>query len=87
MSLFAELKGRNAFRVGPAYVVLTWLLLQVVQLRAVRGEIHDAFSAMEAAYRNRDSGLQLILGDRQIDKLRSDPRYEAMIEKMGIRVD
>mgnify|MGYP001820444986 FL=1 len=29
MSLFAELKRRNVFRVGAAYVVLSWLLLQV----------------------------------------------------------
>ena len=29
MSLFAELKRRNVFRVGLAYVVLSWLLLQV----------------------------------------------------------
>ena len=29
MSLFAELKRRNVFRVGIAYIVLAWLLLQV----------------------------------------------------------
>ncbi|MEJ2256586.1 MAG: hypothetical protein P8X98_06200 [Woeseiaceae bacterium] len=29
MSLFAELKRRNVFRVGVAYIVLAWLLLQV----------------------------------------------------------
>ncbi len=40
---------------------------------------------MEAAYENRDSGLQLILGDRHLANLRDDPRYEAMVEKMGIR--
>jgi TolB-like protein/cytochrome c-type biogenesis protein CcmH/NrfG len=32
MSLFAELKRRNVFRVGLAYVVATWLLLQVVDV-------------------------------------------------------
>ena len=32
MSLFAELKRRNVFRVGIAYVVATWLLLQVVDV-------------------------------------------------------
>jgi tetratricopeptide (TPR) repeat protein len=60
---------------------------QVVQARAVRGEIDEAFEAMEAAYVNRDSGLQLILGDSHIESLRDDPRYDAMVEKMGIRVD
>ena len=29
MSLFGELKRRNVFRVGIAYVVLAWILLQV----------------------------------------------------------
>ena len=32
MSLFAELKRRNVFRVGAAYVVVSWLLLQVVDV-------------------------------------------------------
>ena len=60
---------------------------QVVQASAVRGETDQAFEAMEAAYENRDSGLQLILGDRHLANLRDDPRYEAMVEKMGIRPD
>ena len=32
MTLFAELKRRNVFRVGTAYVVVSWLLLQVVDV-------------------------------------------------------
>jgi TolB-like protein len=32
MSLFAELKRRNVFRVGIAYIVLGWLLLQVTDV-------------------------------------------------------
>ena len=44
MSLFAELKRRNVFRVG-------------------------------------------MPGDQFIENLRGDPHYEAMVEKMGIRVD
>jgi TolB-like protein/Tfp pilus assembly protein PilF len=60
---------------------------QVVQVRAFRGELDEAFEALEQAYVNRDTGLQLILGDQLINNLRGDPRYEAMIDKMGIRVD
>jgi len=59
---------------------------QVVEAHAARGEIDEAFAAMDAAYESRDTGLQLILGDRHIEKLRSDPRYEAMVGKLGIRV-
>ena len=29
MSLFAELRRRNVFRVGLAYAVLAWIILQV----------------------------------------------------------
>ena len=30
MSFFSELKRRNVFRVGAAYLVVAWLLIQVV---------------------------------------------------------
>ena len=60
---------------------------QLVQAHAVRGEIDEAFAAMDAAYDNRDSGLQLILGDVHLGNLRDDPRYEAMVQRMGIRLD
>ena len=32
MSLFEELKRRNVFRVGIAYLVASWLLLQVIDV-------------------------------------------------------
>ena len=60
---------------------------QVVQAHAARGEFDEAFAAMDAAYENRDSGLQLILGDRLIQPLRTDPRYEAMVGKLGLRIE
>ena len=60
---------------------------QVVQVHAVRGEIDEAFVAMDAAYENRDSGLQLLLGDIHVENLRDDPRYDAMVRKIGIPVD
>jgi TolB-like protein/Flp pilus assembly protein TadD len=41
MSLFAELKRRNVFRVGLAYVVATWLLLQVVDVLAPIFDLPD----------------------------------------------
>jgi len=60
---------------------------QVIQVRSVRGEIDEAFAAMDAAYESRDTGLQLILGDRYLANLRGDPRYDAMVEKLGILID
>ena len=60
---------------------------QVVEAHAVRGEIDEAFAAMDAAYENRDTGLQLILGDRYLENLRDDPRFGAMVDKLGLRID
>ena len=60
---------------------------QVVQAHSVRGELDEAFAAMKAAWDNRDSGLILILGDKYLRNLHDDPRYEAMVERLGIRVD
>ena len=34
MSLFAELKRRNVFRVGLAYLVASWVLMQMVDVLA-----------------------------------------------------
>ena len=50
------------------------------------GELDEAFATTDDAYESRDTGLHLILGDRFIENLRGDPRYEAMVEKLGIRV-
>ena len=38
MSLIAELKRRNVFRVGVAYAIVAWLLIEVA---------HTAFSALQ----------------------------------------
>ena len=43
MSLFGELKRRNVFRVAAAYVVLSWLLLQVADLLMDLLELPDTW--------------------------------------------
>jgi TolB-like protein/Tfp pilus assembly protein PilF len=45
MSLFEELKRRNVFRVGIAYVVISWLIIQIVET------IFPAFGFGDAAVR------------------------------------
>ena len=96
MSLFAELKRRNVFRVGIAYVVLAWLLLQVGDTLA---PAPDEIVATEAGqpsiavlpFENMSSDAeQEYFSDgltEELLDLRDDPRYEAMVERMGIRVD
>ena len=46
MSLFEELKRRNVFRVGAAYLVFAWLLVQLVET------ILPAFGFGDGAVRN-----------------------------------
>ena len=41
MSLFSELKRRNVIRVGIAYIVVAWLVAQVLQL------VMESFAAPE----------------------------------------
>ena len=60
---------------------------QVVEVHAVRGEIDEAFAAMELAYENRDTGLQLMLGDPYLKNLRGDPRFDAMLARQGLRAN
>ena len=45
MSLFSELKRRNVFRVAVAYVVMSWLLLQVADV------LLQAFAVPDWAFR------------------------------------
>ncbi len=79
MSLFAELKRRNVFRVGIAYVVLAWILLQVGDTLAPALHLPEWINSALAIF--------LILGDRYVENLRDDPRYEAMVSKLGLRVE
>jgi len=46
VSLFNELKRRNVFKVGAAYVVLSWLLAQVAEMAAETFVAPDWFMKM-----------------------------------------
>lgn len=57
---------------------------QVAQVYAFRGEINLAFDWLLQAYDKRDGGLTLMLLDPLIDNLRSDRRWEQLLEKVGL---
>jgi len=59
---------------------------QIAIVHSVRGEVEEAFAALQAAYDKRDTGLSLILDDPFLDNVRGDPRYEALVERLGIRL-
>jgi TolB-like protein len=48
------------------------------------GENDSAFECLELAYEQRHSGLTNILVDPRLTRLKEDPRYLALVEKMGL---
>ena len=73
MSFFRELKRRNVFRVGAAYAVTAWVLLQVLEHRQRNRSpedptIADAIEELEETARlylllhGRDASLQIEIG-------------------------
>jgi hypothetical protein len=51
---------------------------------AWRGENDLAFEWLEAAFKQRDSGLANILAYREFGSLKADPRYPIFLEKLGL---
>jgi tetratricopeptide (TPR) repeat protein len=47
------------------------------------GEKNQAFSSLEKAYRQHDSFLVRLKVDEAMDPLRSDPRFENLLRRMG----
>jgi len=57
---------------------------QFAEIHARRGEIDQAFSWLDCAYRTRDPGCVLVKGDRHLNQLWSDPRYRTFLRKMKL---
>jgi predicted Zn-dependent protease len=57
---------------------------QVAENYAFRKEPDRAFEWLEAAYRDRDSGLTLITRDPFLENLRGDARWVAFMRKMNL---
>ncbi len=52
---------------------------------AAMGNTDKAFEQLELAYKERDANLIDLKTDAKFSLLRSDPRYEMMLEKIGLR--
>ena len=57
---------------------------QISEAYAWRGESDRAFAWLERACAQRDAGLQRIKYDPTLRTLRNDPRYQALIKKLGL---
>ncbi|MDQ3116773.1 MAG: tetratricopeptide repeat protein [Verrucomicrobiota bacterium] len=69
----AELKEKYA--VGFAY--------QIAQASAWRGDKDGAFEWFEHAYDQHDAGMYRLRYDPMLESLRDDPRFAALVKKMG----
>ena len=57
---------------------------QIAEVYAWRGERDKAFNWLERAYAQHDGTLVQIRFDPLLAKLRADPRFSAMLTKMGL---
>jgi len=68
-------KMEKDFAIGFAY--------QIAQVHAWRGEKDQAFTWLDRSYSLRDAGLVRLPFDPALDPLRKDPRFAALVTKMG----
>jgi serine/threonine protein kinase/tetratricopeptide (TPR) repeat protein len=80
-------KAESAFeelRRGPGGVPASPYLLALAELGL--SEKDKAIASLELAYQQRDIKLPLMLPEPLFDSLRSDPRFQAILAKMGLPV-
>jgi len=56
---------------------------QIAEVYGFRGETDKAFEWLEISLEIRDSGLASMLGDPPLRDLRTDPRWQPFLEKLG----
>jgi serine/threonine protein kinase/Tfp pilus assembly protein PilF len=59
-------------------------IVQVAQVRAVRGEADAAFDWLERAYEARDPGIALAKTSTSLQGLHGDPRWAALLRRIGL---
>ena len=57
---------------------------QVGEIHAFAGNIDQSFEWLERAYSQRDGGLTSLLSDQLLNNLHTDPRWEPLLDKMGL---
>jgi TolB-like protein/DNA-binding winged helix-turn-helix (wHTH) protein/Tfp pilus assembly protein PilF len=54
------------------------------ELYVTLGEVDRAMSVLESTYRRRDGGLILLNADPRFDSLKSDPRFQQLLQRIGL---
>lgn len=57
---------------------------QIAESFGFRNEADDAFKWLEIAYEQHDPGMAALLADTTLRNLHGDPRWETLLEKMGL---
>ena len=57
---------------------------QIAAVYAFRNEAEQSFAWLEKAYEQRDPGLSEMKVDPLLAKIKSDPRWSALLTKMGL---
>jgi tetratricopeptide (TPR) repeat protein len=57
---------------------------EVAFIYAALGKKNEAFQWLNTAYRLRDSGMKFLKVDPTLDVLRSDPRFEKLLRRVGL---
>jgi TolB-like protein/DNA-binding winged helix-turn-helix (wHTH) protein/tetratricopeptide (TPR) repeat protein len=56
----------------------------MVEIYAELGQIDRALQVLDSQYRRREGGLILLNADRCCDSLRSDPRFQQLLQRIGL---
>jgi hypothetical protein len=57
--------------------------IQYAEIYSQWGDIPRALDALEKAYRVRDPGLATMKSEPDLDPIREQPRFKAIVEKIG----
>jgi serine/threonine-protein kinase len=74
--ILGELKGRVEKDGVGAY--------EVAFINAALGDKDEAFRWLDLAYKNHDSGIKFLKTDSNLDVLRSDPRFDELVRRVGL---
>ena len=58
-------------------------LVPIAQLHAILGNVDEAFASLDRAYDTRDWRMLLLKVDPGFDDLRSDPRFDRLLQRMN----
>ena len=61
--------------------------VDLVMLNYLLGQADQAFESMERAWRDRRGWLVYLRVDPQVDPMRAEPRFQAMVERMGLSTE